>query len=121
MAIGDTHLLDEFEITITAEEPPSGGGNVTARYAKGTRIGVFSLSSVAAAVASLNGAMFEAQPSQPVLEANGSALFAAIFNGQVGAAWRECATLAHEHRHGIRLRFCYDDALRQADIQSAAV
>lgn len=104
MAIGDTHLLDEFEITITAEEPPSGGGNVTARYAKGTRIGVFSLSSVAAAVASLNGAMFEAQPSQPVLEANGSALFAAIFNGQVGAAWRECATLAQEHKHGIRLR-----------------
>ena len=97
-------MLEEFEITITAEEPPPGGSNVTVRYAKQIRTGVFSLSSVAAAVASLNTAMLEAQPSQAVVEAGGGALFAAIFSGRVGEAWRKSLTLAHEHEHGVCLR-----------------
>jgi hypothetical protein len=97
-------MREEFEITITAAEPPPGGSNVTVRYARGVRTGGFSLSSVATAVTSLYAAMLTAQPVQPELEAAGRALFAALFSGRVGEAWRECVTLAHERGQGVRLR-----------------
>ena len=64
---------------------------------------MFSLSSVADAVENLNAAMLLEQPSQAALEAARSALFAALFNGQVSDMWREALTLAHEHHESVRL------------------
>jgi len=97
-------IFEDFELTITAPEPPPGGSNVTVRYAKGMRTGVFSFSSVAAAVDSLNVAMLATQPAQAILETGGSALFNACFSGRVGDAWRESLTLARERQRGVRLR-----------------
>ena len=96
-------MNQDVEISITAEEPPPDGSNVTVRYARGMRTGVFSLTSVADAVENLNAAMLLEQPSPAVLEAAGRTLFAALFNGQVSEVWREALTLAHEHHQSVRL------------------
>lgn len=104
------YKFEDLTINIFAEEPPSGGSNVSIAYSKGIRTGTFSLSSVALAVANLNAAMYEAQPAQAVLEAGGHALFEALFAGQAGNALREGLTLAEEHQHGLRLRIYSDIA-----------
>jgi hypothetical protein len=97
-------MTNDIEITISAEEPPANGTNVSVRYARGARSGVFSLSSIAEAVAKLNEALEMAQPSQDMLMAGGRALFDALFSGRILEALRESLLLANERNQGVCLR-----------------
>ena len=98
----------EFELSISAAEPSAGGGNVSARYPKGMRMGAFSLAGVQQIVAALRDELSRVQPRRDFLEQAGAELFDTLFAGQVLAAWRECRTLAESQQTGVRLRLFTD-------------
>lgn len=94
-------LYDNFELILTAAEPPNGGSNVTVRYANGTRMGQFRYSEVAEAAGALTAALQEAAPSEEAILAGG-ALFDALFHDAVRDAWIEQRAAARSG-HGVRL------------------
>lgn len=101
-------MIDDFQITIGAEEPPSAGTNVSVQYAGGVRVGVFSMASVTDAVATLYAALQHPRAPAPQLEAAGRRLFDALFTGPILDAFRESLTLARSQRRRLRVRLFSD-------------
>jgi len=97
-------MNDDIEITISAEEPPIEGTNVTIRYSKGIRTGIFSRRSVVEVLDELSVRLQQAQSSSESLQAYGSRLFEALFSGSILDALRESLSLAHMANQSVRLR-----------------
>lgn len=98
-------MPEEFELTITAVEPPADDGtNVQVRYARGTRVGTFSLAAVTEAVTALQRLLQQHNPLHQALAQHGATLYRALFAGAVGDAFRDCLTLAQERQTTVRLR-----------------
>jgi hypothetical protein len=102
-ATNTSKAYENFDVTLMAAEPPDGGFNVVARYANGTRMGVFRYTEVAEAVAALQAALHEEKPQESEVNACGAVLFDALFHESVRDAWREQWVLVRQSGRGVRL------------------
>lgn len=97
-------MFDDLIITMTAEEAPANGANLTAQYENATVTGSFSLAAVASQVNTLKHALQQGVPGGDDRRPAGADLFDALFAGTLFRTYTKASTLAKERGRVLRLR-----------------
>ena len=95
----------DLTITISTVEPPSGEGHNVVLEHDGERAnGFFSLAAIAAEIAKLKTELRKREPDAAVLRAAGSALFGALFDGDLFQSYIRAVTRAEDRGEILRIR-----------------